>query len=127
MIKVKHRGSFSNIESFFKSAKDMNKLIYKILDKYGVRGLTELSKSTPRDTSETSNSWKYSIKDIDGKMSLEFHNLNMADGVPVVILIEYGHGARDGSWIKGRPFIQQAIRPIFDSINREIGKEVSRL
>lgn len=108
----------------------LNKLIQddfiiRMLDKYGKQGVEALAAATPKDTGLTAASWTYDI-DVteDGKYKLSFINLNINDGFPVALLIQYGHATRNGSWVEGRDYINPALQPIFNQIRDSVWKEM---
>jgi hypothetical protein len=123
MITLKQRGSFKNLERFLKDASQKN---YRgILDKYGRLGVEALAKTTPKDTGFTSESWSFIVTGSRGKYRIAWSNSNIVDGVPIAIVIEYGHGTANGSFVEGRPYINDALKPIFDGLASEIEKEVT--
>ena len=125
MFKIKHSGSFKNTETLFSKAKTVDYL--RILDKYAREGVDALSSATPIDSGLTASSWDYEIE-IKGKnFSITWTNSNTKDGVPVAILLQYGHGTRNGGFVQGQDFINPAIKPIFDKISNTIWKEVTSL
>ena len=99
----------------------------KLFDKYGKRGVAALSAATPYDTGLTANSWYYKIVKTDTSISLLFCNSNIQNGVPIAIILQYGHGTRNGGWVEGRDYINPAIQPIFDEITKEAWGEVIKL
>ena len=124
-ISFSHRGSFSKTEKFL--SRSSRKDYRYILERYGARGVIALENATPVDTSLTKNSWSYKITKERYGYSLSWHNTNMAGGIPVVILIQYGHGTRGGTYVQGIDFINPAIKPILDGIANDIWKEVTAL
>ena len=124
-IKIKSRGSFDKSEKFLVKAKDKN---YRpLLENFARQGVLALQQATPEDTGQTANSWDFQIVNTRGGHKIIWTNSNVVDGIPVVILIQYGHGTRSGSFVEGRDFINPAIRPIFDKISDELWKEVTSL
>lgn len=118
-------GSFTNAEAFLQRMSKAD--IRKVLEKYGKLGLTALREATPIDTSVSSASWSYKVEKSKGFWSLSWHNQNRtSQGVPVVILIQYGHGTGTGGYVAGQDFINPAIKPLFDRIVSEVRKEVTR-
>lgn len=101
--------------------------IDNILSKYGQIGVDALSSATPVDTGKTASSWSYKIKRQNGKISLEFHNSNINKGVPIAIILQYGHATSNGGWVQGRDYINPAVQPLFDKIIEELRKEVDRI
>ena len=56
-----------------------------------------------------------------------FYNSNVNNGVPVAVIIQYGHGTRNGGYVVGRDYINPAIQPVFDELVAELTKEVSKV
>ena len=124
MITFKNKGDFSHITYFLKSAGEGIKL--KDLAKYGQAGVNALRDATPVDSGKTAESWKYDIDRSKDTISITFYNTNVSKGIPIVILLQYGHGTRNGGWVEGRDFINPAIQPVFDKIAEDAWKEVTR-
>ena len=97
------------------------------LDKYGRAGVAALSSATPVDSGETASSWYYDIERQNGKISIDFYNSNVNDGVAIAIILQLGHGTGTGGWVEGRDYINPAIQPIFDEIAYNAWKEVTGL
>lgn len=113
MITIKQKGDFKNTEKFLKNKKRIN---INILDKYGKIGVEALKKNTPVDTGVTSNSWYYKIENQNGKVTLNFYNSNVKNNVNIAIIIQYGHGTKNGGWVEGIDYINPAVQPVFDKI-----------
>ena len=125
MIRFEHKGDFSNTSRFLKKAK--NAIRISELDKYGQAGVAALSSATPKDSGKTASSWYYEIERQNGSVSITFNNSNVNNGVPIAIILQYGHGTGTGGWVEGRDYINPAIRPIFDEIANSAWKEVTKL
>lgn len=123
MISIRQRGDFKKTDGFFKKVKEFQ--IRKFLEPYGVKGVEALSLATPKDTGKTASSWTYDITTEDGSTSLNFYNTNENKGVNIAIILQYGHGTRNGGYVQGRDYINPALRPIFDEIAQAAWKEVS--
>ena len=89
--------------------------------------MAALSSATPIDSGETANSWSYEITNKDGSATITFKNSNIQNGVPIAIILQYGHGTRNGGWVQGRDYINPAIQPIFDEIVNNAWREVTRI
>lgn len=124
MINIKQKGDFKNLSSFLEKTKE--KLNLGLLDKYGREGVAALQAATPKDTGNTSESWYYKIERKNGSVSLTFHNSNQNKGVPIAIILQYGHATRNGGYVEGVDYINPALRPIFDKIAEEAWKEVKK-
>lgn len=125
MISFRQKGDFSKLTRFLEKAKEAVKI--GDLDRYGREGVAALASATPIDTGLTANSWYYEIKREKESVSISFHNSNIQNGVPIAIILQYGHGTRNGGWVEGRDYINPAIQPIFDKIADNAWKEVTKL
>lgn len=123
MITFKQKGSFKNIERFLD--KMQKKEFFQRLNQYGRRGVDALSAATPIDSGRTASSWNYEIHRSKELVEIVWTNSNVVDGVPIVILLQYGHATGNGGYVQGYDFINPAIRPIFDEIEKDLWKEVT--
>ena len=124
MISFRQKGDFSRLTRFFERAKEAVRL--GDLDKYGREGVAALASATPIDSGLTANSWKYEIENNNGLAKISFSNTNVQNGVPIAIILQYGHGTRNGGWVEGRDYINPAIQPIFDKIVNDAWGEVTK-
>lgn len=123
MIEFKSKGDFGKADKFF--IKLLSPLKMDILNRAGRKGVSALASATPIDSGLTASSWYYEIENQNGNYSIVFSNSNMASGwFPVAIMLQYGHGTRNGGWVEGRDYINPAIQPIFDELAEETWKEV---
>lgn len=125
MIKFRQKGDFSKLTRFLERAKEAVRL--GDLDKYGREGVAALASATPVDSGLTASSWYYTIEHKNGSSSINFHNSNIQNGVPIAVILQYGHGTRNGGWVEGRDYINPAIQPIFDRIANDAWREVTKL
>ena len=125
MISFRQKGDFSKLTRFLERAKESVRI--GDLDKYGREGVAALSSATPIDSGETANSWSYEITNKDGSATITFKNSNIQNGVPIAIILQYGHGTRNGGWVQGRDYINPAIQPIFDEIVNNAWREVTKI
>ena len=125
MITFRQKGDFSKALGFLEKAKGLVNL--SILDKYGREGVAALASATPFDSGETARSWYYEVERRKGSASIVFCNSNIQNGVPIAIILQYGHGTRNGGWVEGRDYINPAIQPIFDRIVDELWREVTKV
>lgn len=121
MISLTSKGDFRKTEKFMKNAR--TKKLMSILKQYGEEGVAALMVATPLDTGRTASSWRYEIKVENNCVRLEFHNDNIQNGVPIAIILQYGHGTGTGGWVEGRDYINPAIQPVFDKIANSAWKE----
>lgn len=125
MISFRQKGDFSKLTNFLVKSKQAVKS--KDLDRYGQEGVAALASATPVDSGLTANSWYYEIKREKESTTISFHNSNIQNGVPIAVILQYGHGTRNGGWVQGRDYINPAIQPIFDKIADNAWKEVTKL
>ena len=125
MISFRQKGDFSKLNRFLERAKEAARV--SILDKYGREGVAALASATPKETGETANSWYYEIKHENGSATISFCNSNINQGVPIAIILQYGHGTGTGGWVEGRDYINPAIQPVFDRIVNDAWKEVTKI
>ena len=125
MISFRQKGDFSKLTHFLEKAKESVRI--GDLDKYGREGVAALSSATPIDSGKTANSWNYEITNKNGSATITFKNSNIQNGVPIAIILQYGHGTRNGGWVQGRDYINPAIQPIFDEIVNNAWREVTRI
>ena len=125
MIKFRQKGDFSKLTRFLERAKEAVRL--GDLDKYGREGVAALASATPVDSGLTASSWYYTIEHKNGSSSINFHNSNIQNGVPIAVILQYGHGTRNGGGVEVRHDINPAIQPIFDRIANDAWREVTKL
>lgn len=125
-ISINHRGSFKNIHAFLDNASSINKRYLHIFEKYGKEGVKALAENTPKDTGKTANSWYYKVITERNGVSIVWNNSNISNGVPIAILIQYGHGTRSGGYVEGTDYINPSLKPIFDKLSIELWREVNK-
>lgn len=125
MVKFRQKGDFSKTLKYLGKLK--NPIKTDMLDKYGREGVAALSSATPVDTGLTASSWYYKITKTNTDITISYCNSNLEDGVPIAIILQYGHGTGTGGWVQGRDYINPAIRPIFDKLAENAWKEVIKL
>lgn len=124
-IVFKQKGDYSKITKYLERIK--RGVNIKSLEKYADEGVRALAAATPVRTGLTAKSWYYEISQKDGIVKISFCNSNIQNGVPIAIILQYGHGTRTGGWVEGRDYINPAIQPIFDKITEDAWKEVSNV
>jgi hypothetical protein len=123
MISFRHKGDFAKLTRYLEKMKRSARV--SILDKYGKAGVAALMSATPVDTGLTAKSWYYKLEVTKSSAKMMFCNSNIQNGVPIAIILQYGHGTRNGGWVEGRDYINPALQPVFDNIVKEAWKEVS--
>lgn len=125
MISFRHKGDFSKTTRYLMRVKTAIRL--GLFDRYGREGVAALASATPVDTGLTASSWYYEIENQTGSATISFYNANIQNGVPIAIILQYGHGTRNGGWVQGRDYINPAIQPVFDRILNDVWREVTKL
>lgn len=125
MISFRQKGDFSKLTRYLTKLKASARI--SILDRFGKEGVAALSSATPKDTGLTSSSWYYETEIRNGSATISFHNSHINKGVPIAIILQYGHGTRNGGYVQGRDYINPAVQPLFDKIADEAWKEVTKL
>ena len=125
MITFRQKGDFSKASQYLERLKEAAKL--GVLDKYGREGVAALASATPTETGLTASSWTYEIERKGNSVSIVYKNSNINKGVPIAVIMQYGHGTGTGGWVQGRDYINPAIQPVFDRIADEAWKEVTKI
>lgn len=124
MITFRHKGNFEKTEKFFKQS--VTSKYMDVFERYGKEGVSALASATPVESGKTASSWGYRIKRTRFGVTISWFNTNVFNKVNVAILIQYGHGTRNGGYVQGRDYINPAIKPIFDKISNDIWKEITK-
>lgn len=125
MITLRHRGDFSKIDRYLERVKEAARV--GILDRYGQEGVSALASATPVDSGTTAGSWFYTIERQTGSAAIIFNNSHINKGVPIAIILQYGHGTGTGGYVQGRDYINPAVQPLFDKIAEDAWREVTKL
>lgn len=123
MISFKSQGDFKKTTTFLK--KIVNRKYLDRLNEYGKRGVDALASATPKDTGLTASSWSYEVITDKNSARVVWSNSNIQGGVNIAVILQYGHGTRNGGYVVGRDYINPAIRPIFDQMVSSTWKEVT--
>ena len=124
MISFRQKGDFSKLTNYLERMKEVIKI--RDLDKFGREGVAALESATPVESGLTARSWYYEIENKNGSATISFHNSNIQNGVPIAVILQYGHGTGTGGWVQGRDYINPAIQPIVDKIAENAWKEVTK-
>lgn len=124
MIKITSEGDFERTFKFLKFIDEFR--IDKVLNKYGSKGVDVLSRATPTRTGLTSNSWAYRTERTKNRLSIIWYNTNVNRGVNIAVILQYGHGTRNGGYVRGIDYINPAMRGIFESMVDEVWSEVTK-
>jgi hypothetical protein len=125
MISLRSKGNFKNLEKFLK--KSLGRDYLNVLEKYAKEGVAALASATPKDTGETAGSWGYKIVEKNGNISIYWENSHIEKGVNIAVILQYGHGTKNGGYVQGRDYINPALRPVFDQLAKAAWKEVTSI
>ena len=123
MIRFVQKGNFNRTEKFLK--KVSSKQFFRNLERYAQKGVDALASATPIDSGKTASSWNYEIRTGRNSVEIYWTNSNINKGVNIAVIIQYGHGTRNGGYVQGRDYINPAMRPIFDEIANSVWREVT--
>lgn len=116
-------GGFTKTERFLNRMKRREYL--NVLDEFGRDGVQALRNATPVYSGATAEAWDYEIKRTRNYTEIVWTNSNINDGVPIAVILQYGHGTGTGGYVQGRDYINPAIRPVFDKIAEKAWKVVT--
>lgn len=124
MITLSSIGDWSATTKWLKKLSDLD--LISILDNYGRLGVEALAAATPVDTGKTASSWEYAIKKTKDRYDISWSNTNVNNGVPIAMVIQYGHVTKNGFYVPGLDYINPALQPIYNDLIRVITEEVRR-
>lgn len=124
VIEMRQKGEFKKTMKWLQWLKKLQ--FYSSLDKYGRLGIEALANATPKDTGATAAAWRYNIEKTRSGVTIGWTNDEVDNGTfKVALMLQYGHGTKDGSWVKGIDYINPALRPVFEAMGDEIWEEVT--
>lgn len=99
--------------------------VRSMLEDCGREGVAALQEATPKDTGLTAASWSYEIEETRDGFTLRWNNSNVNNGVNIALILQRGHGKRNGGYVAGVNYINPALAPIFEKIKQKALEEVS--
>lgn len=124
MIKLSSSGSFKNTEGFLRNIKEQYYM--RKLDKAGQMGVEALAAATPKRSGKTASMWSYRIDNPgNGTYTITWCNDNINRNVNIAMIIQLGHGTKNGGYVAGIDYINPAMKPVFEKVEQEIWKEVT--
>lgn len=121
MIEMKFDGQF-DMSKWLSQVK--NKKLRDTLATAGDLGVAALRANTPVGTGKTARSWAYKVKQTKRGVKIVWYNTNINNKVPIAIILQYGHGTRQGGYVQGKDYINPAMKPIFDEIDRMVERSI---
>lgn len=125
MVTFRYKGDWKKTEKWLDSSQKYSPM--QLLKEYGEAGLMALSLATPIDTGETANSWTYKVTNNGDSYSIIWSNSNIVKGVPIAIILQYGHGTRNGGYVQGMDYINPALKAVFTRFTEELDEEMRKL
>lgn len=122
VIIFRQKGDWKKTRKFLKRCSDLD--LDDVLNLYGQEGVDALAKATPKDTGKTAASWSYEVTKSRESIVITWKNSNIVDGVPIAVILQYGHGTRNGGYVEGVDYINPAMRPVFERIAARAWGEV---
>lgn len=124
MLSITYKGNFDNSLTLLNTMKRMK--VVSMLDECGREGVEALREATPKDSGLTAASWSYEIEETRAGFTLTWNNSNVNDGVNIALILQRGHGKRNGGYVAGINYINPALAPIFEKIKEKALEEVSK-
>jgi len=122
MIEMKFNADF-DMSKWLTQVKDRK--LRNVLASARDRRAAALRANTPVRTGKTAASWQYKIKQTKRGVKIVWFNTNIVSKVPIAIVLQYGHGTRQGGYVQGKDYINPAMKPIFDEIDRMVGRAIN--
>lgn len=123
IISVTSSGNTNNLDRFLREMKANS--MFQALDAYGREGVAALESATPKRSGLAAGSWYYEITQTNGQYKISWLNSDRdSQGVPIVVLIQFGHGTGTGGYVPGVDFINPATKQVFDDVTDAVWKAV---
>lgn len=123
-VHFEHKGNFKKLERYFARVRNTRNTID--FDEFGRRGVAALRSATPVRTGLAANSWYYTIEKTENSVTINFNNSDIENGIPIAIILQYGHATKNGGWVEGRDYINPSVQPIFDELAKNAWREVTK-
>lgn len=124
MITIESQGDWKMTRNWFDKITKLDLAL--IMNQFGKEGVSALAAATPSKSGLTSKSWNYEVTRNGNNWKITWTNSNVNHGVNIAVILQYGHGTRNGGYVVGRDYINPAIRPVFDKIAKQAWKEVTK-
>ncbi len=124
MIKLTTTGDYNHFKKYLERVVSIGTTA-AILERYAKEGVKVLSDATPLDTGRTASSWDYSISKTSNGYRIDWLNSNINKNVNIAVILQTGHGTRQGGYVQGIDYINPAVESIFQSMAEELWKEMT--
>jgi hypothetical protein len=123
-ISFESKGDFSNMEKWLNKVVKTN--MESPLNQLGAQGTKSLSSHTPMDTGETASGWQSDVIKRGEVSEVVWTNTAHPESrVNVAKLIELGHGTGTGGYVPPKPYIKNAMTPVWSKVDGVV-KELIR-
>lgn len=120
-ITFETKGDFKFTMRFLKKISSV--AFYKKLEQYAKEGVEALANATPKKTGDLALRYSYEIDVGIDSTTITWHNDKMINGQSLVLMLNYGHGTRNGGWVNGLNFVDPAMAPVFEKMAENLWKE----
>ena len=122
-ISFESKGDFNVTRDWLKRVTNRNPSM--VLNQIASEGVRNLSNNTPKDTGETAAGWESDVKTNGDTTEISWKNTAHPESkVNVAKLIEVGHGTGTGGYVPPRPYIKDAMKPIWEEVDKKVVKEL---
>ena len=123
-INITSSGNFKKTEKFLSSMKSQT--MFDALEPYARDGVSALAMATPTETGRTADSWDYNIDISESLCRISWTNSNINNGVNIAVILQYGHGTKNGGYVEGRDYINPAISDTFNKLADQMWRAVQK-
>lgn len=127
MISFEVKGGLKSTHNFLEKSKNITNTIMtqtriKTIANDGVKALKD---ATPKNTGATSDAWSYEIEKTKDKIVVSWKNNNVIRGINIAIILQYGHGTKNGGYVAGIDYVNPAMKSIFNNMASDMWKVVT--
>lgn len=123
-ISFESKGNFDATADWLKRVSS-NSAPSKALDSIAKEGTRSLAAKTPRSTGETASGWTEKVTVTGDVTEIAWsNNAHPEAGVNIAKLIELGHGTGTGGYVQPQPYIKEAMKPVWSSVDNNLVKEL---
>ena len=127
MITINISGRFEKATSFLRKATRVSSITSNAASDVGSTIKSEVADLTPVDTGETARSWFVKINSEGSLVRISLNNSNATSiGVPIPILLMYGHRTKSGRFVAGHDFVTPTFNKRVIDIVKRIREEVHK-
>jgi hypothetical protein len=122
-ISFESKGDFNNTRRWLKRIADDNPTV--VMNQIANEGVKSLAANTPRDTGATASGWEAEVTKTGNVTEIAWKNrAHPETKVNIAKLIELGHGTGTGGYVPPKPYIKNAMKPVWQSADDKVTKEL---